>query len=93
MPVPFVLSYFRIFVIVLYFEIFSLNSHYQWPQVLQVVALQELHTEPFELENSPSLLWLKAERSFLTFLPLQVGQVIFWFPRTRTSNSLSHFIQ
>jgi hypothetical protein len=61
--------------------------------VLQLVALQEVQAEPFELVNPLSLLWLKAERSFLTFLPLQVGQVIFWFPRTKTSKSLSHFMQ
>ncbi len=44
------------------------------PQVLQLVALQELQEELFELDILPLLLWLKVERSFLTFLALHLGQ-------------------
>jgi len=44
------------------------------PQVLQLVALQELQEDPFEFETSPLLVWLKVERSFVTFFPEQRGQ-------------------
>lgn len=45
------------------------NPYYEEPQVVQLVALHELHEDPFELENPFSLLWLKTERSFLTLVP------------------------
>jgi len=44
------------------------------PQVLQLVALQELQEDSFEFEYSPLLLWLKVERSFVIFFPVQRGQ-------------------
>jgi hypothetical protein len=69
------------------------NPHYEEPQLVQLVELQELHDDPCELVNPSSLLWLKVERNFLTLVPLQVGQVIFWSPKTRVSKSLSHFMQ
>ena len=69
------------------------NPHYEEPQLVQLAALQELHEDPCELVNPSSLLWLKVERNFLTLVPLQVGQVTFWSPKTRVSKSLSHFIQ
>jgi hypothetical protein len=71
----------------------SNDFHHEWPHVLQLVALQPLQAEAWELVNSPSLLWLTVERSFVTFLPLQVGQTTFSFPKTRTSKSLSHLEQ
>jgi hypothetical protein len=74
-------------------NISSQSPHYEEPQLVQLVAVQELQEDPCELENPSSLLWLKVERNFLTFAPLQVGQVTFWSPKTRTSKSLSHFIQ
>jgi hypothetical protein len=40
------------------------NPHYEEPQLVQLVALQELHEDPCELENPSSLLWLKVERNF-----------------------------
>ena len=64
------------------------NPHYEEPQLVQLVALQELHEDPCELVNPSSLLW-----NFLTLVPLQVGQVTFWSPKTRVSKSLSHFMQ
>jgi hypothetical protein len=73
--------------------IFPHNPHYEDPQLVQLVALQELHDDPCELVNPSSLLWLKVERNFLTLVPLQVGQVTFWSPKTRVSKSLSHFMQ
>ena len=66
---------------------------YELPQVLQVVALHVLQEEPCELENSLSLLWEKAERSFLILLPLQVGQDTSSLPNTKISKSLSHSVQ
>jgi hypothetical protein len=66
---------------------------YEIPQVPQLVALQVLQEEPWELENSPSLLWENAERSFLIRLPLQVGQDTSSSPNTKTSKSLSHSVQ
>jgi hypothetical protein len=69
------------------------NPHYEEPQLVQLLELQELHDDPCELVNPSSLLWLKVERNFLTLVPLQVGQVTFWSPKTRVSKSLSHFMQ
>ncbi len=69
------------------------GHYYEAPQVLQLVALQELQEDPCELENSPALLWLKTERSLLTLLPLHVRQDTSWLPKTKTSKSLSHSTQ
>ncbi|KPK97201.1 MAG: hypothetical protein AMJ95_10335 [Omnitrophica WOR_2 bacterium SM23_72] len=66
------------------------GHHYEEPQVAQLVAPQELQEEPCELEKSPSLLWLKTERSLLTLLPSHAGQDTSWLPKTKTSKSLSH---
>lgn len=73
--------------------VFAYYPHYDEPQLVQLAALQELHEAPCELENPSSLLWLKVERNFLTLVPLQVGQVTFWSPKTNVSKSSSHFMQ
>jgi hypothetical protein len=56
---------------------FDPRPFYEVPHVSQLVALQVLQEDPFELENSPSLLWLKVERSFLMLFALHVGQETF----------------
>jgi len=75
------------------YQIVRYNPYDEEPQLVQLVALQEPQEDPSELENPSSLLWLKVERNFLTLVPLQMGQVTFWSPKTRTSKSLSHFMQ
>lgn len=64
-----------------------------FPQGPQLVVEQLPHSEPLELVNLPPLEWLNAESSFLTFLPLQFGQLAGSFPKTSISKSLLHFSQ
>jgi hypothetical protein len=72
----------------------NLRPFHQPPQEgPQLVALQLPQPEPCELENLPSLEWLKADMSFLTFLLLHFGQDTSWLPKTMVSKVFLHFSQ
>ena len=73
--------------------VLSLDPYDEEPQPAQLGELHEPQEEPCELVKPLSLLWLKVERSFLTLVALQEGQQTSWSPYTRTSKSLSHFMQ